>query len=132
MVKKKPKLQNSQEVGEGSSEGDGANKPKQVSFKNPIFLANRTATTKKSKGFKSLKQIITSEKPHPSGVTYGGIDAPPSQRPREKFSDLSGIQANYTDPLTRLHYCDADEFTQLRLLDEDVANGYLDLRKVSG
>lgn len=131
MVKKKPKLQSSDPSAESGDSSEGSSKPKTVAFKNAAFVASRANTNKKSKGWKTLKQIMAIDKPHlSSGITYGALDLPASSRPREKFSDLSGIVANYTDPQTKLHYCDADEFTQVRLLDQDVVNGYLELRKV--
>ncbi|RWS28257.1 INO80 complex subunit C-like protein [Leptotrombidium deliense] len=101
-------------------------------FKKANFVCSKAPTTnsKKSRGWKTLKQIIGSEKPQPgTGVTYASIDAPPSIKPVQKFSDLSGIPSRYRDPSSKLFYCNCDEYAQIKMLTSDIINGYLELRK---
>lgn len=55
-------------------------------------------------------------------------NAPPSFRPAKKYSDISGLIANYTDPQSKLHYHNSEEFTTVRNLPSDLTSGYLGLR----
>lgn len=98
-------------------------------FKSASFQINKS--TKKKVAWKGLKQIISAEKalPWPDGVVhYSSINAPPSFRPPEKFSDLSGLPAPYTDPQTRLRYANKDEYATIVDLPMDITAGYLALR----
>ncbi|CAG9861172.1 unnamed protein product [Phyllotreta striolata] len=89
------------------------------------------SANKKKCVWKGLKQIISSEKalPWPDNcVHYGSINAPPSFKPPEKFSDLSGLPAPYTDPQTRLRFANKDEYATIIELPMDITAGYLTLR----
>ncbi|CAH1155083.1 unnamed protein product [Phaedon cochleariae] len=100
----------------------------------PVFKASsfqQNKSTKKKNVWKGLKQIITSEKalPWPDEVVhYSSINAPPSFKPPEKFSDLSGLPAPYTDPQTRLRFANKDEYATIVDLPMDITAGYLALR----
>ncbi|XP_072383923.1 INO80 complex subunit C [Diabrotica undecimpunctata] len=100
----------------------------------PIFKASSfhiIKANKKKYVWKGLKQIISSEKalPWPEDcVHYGSINAPPSFKPPEKFSDLSGLPAPYTDPQTRLRFANKDEYATIIDLPMDITAGYLSLR----
>ncbi|KAJ8920484.1 hypothetical protein NQ315_005353 [Exocentrus adspersus] len=98
-------------------------------FKQSRFQTNKT--TKKKLVWKGLKQIISSEKALPwpdDAVHYSSINAPPSFKPPEKFSDLSGLPAPYTDPQTRLRFANKDEYATIVDLPMDITAGYLALR----
>ncbi|KAJ8929383.1 hypothetical protein NQ314_017933 [Rhamnusium bicolor] len=56
------------------------------------------------------------------------INAPPSFKPPEKFSDLSGLPAPYTDPQTRLRFANKDEYATIIDLPMDITAGYLAIR----
>lgn len=56
------------------------------------------------------------------------INAPPSFLPAKKYSDISGLIAPYTDPQTKLHYHNAEEFVTVRNLPSDLIAGLLALR----
>ncbi|CAH0553830.1 unnamed protein product [Brassicogethes aeneus] len=102
--------------------------PKPV-FKVASFQQNKNPNKKRA--WKSLKQIITSERalPWPEDVIhYSSINAPPSFKPAEKFSDLSGLHAPYTDPQTRLRFANKEEYATLTDLPMDITAGYLALR----
>ncbi|KAG7161713.1 INO80 complex subunit C-like [Homarus americanus] len=64
-------------------------------------------------------------------IPDSSIDAPPAFTPAKKYSDVSGLPANYTDPLTKLRFADASEFYRVRDLPMDIVNGLLELRKAN-
>uniref|UniRef100_A0A8D8SHZ3 INO80 complex subunit C n=1 Tax=Cacopsylla melanoneura TaxID=428564 RepID=A0A8D8SHZ3_9HEMI len=105
-------------------------------FKNPDYeqrkLSRRsTSSNLPTKQWKSLKQILSYEKniPWPEDtVHYSSIVAPPMFKPSLKYSDISRFECNYTDPQTKLHYYDAEEYRLIRKLPSDIVNGYLALR----
>ncbi|PIK34424.1 putative INO80 complex subunit C-like [Apostichopus japonicus] len=108
---------------------------KSFPFKNPQFThLGRSHSAKKTKSWKSLKQILTTERTsnlNTDHITYGTIDAPPSFKPAKKYSDLSGFEAKYTDPQTKLHFSNPQEFAQLRILPSDTVSGLLSLRRAN-
>ncbi|XP_030767767.1 INO80 complex subunit C [Sitophilus oryzae] len=98
-------------------------------FKTTSWFVSRHNNKKRT--WKGLKQIISSEKALPwpdDAVHYSSINAPPSFTPPEKFSDLSGIPAPYTDPQSRLRYANKEEYATLIDLPMDITAGYLALR----
>lgn len=102
-------------------------------FKSQSFMHTNKSTNKK-RAWKSLKQIISSDRSLPwpeDHVHYSSINAPPSFLPAEKFSDLSGLPAPYTDPQTRLRYANKEEYATLVTLPMDITAGYLALRGAS-
>ena len=112
--------------------GPAADKPKFV-FKNPNFKHSNIVCGKK-KPWKTLKQILAAEQSlawPEEAVTYSSLEAPPSFRPAKKYSDISGLEAAYTDPQTRLNYACAEEFAEIRKLPGDIVEGYLALRRAN-
>ncbi|KAL2083937.1 hypothetical protein ACEWY4_019455 [Coilia grayii] len=111
--------------------------PKPPPFKDPNFVHSGiggAAAGKKNRSWKNLKQIIAAERVLPWKVdhpNYYNIDAPPSLKPAKKYSDISGLPANYTDPQTKLRFASSEEFSYIRLLPTDVITGYLTLRKAT-
>ncbi|CAL8247171.1 unnamed protein product [Lota lota] len=107
------------------------------SFKDPTFTHSGiggAAAGKKNRTWKNLKQILALERTLPWTVNdpnYFCIDAPPSLKPAKKYSDISGLPANYTDPQTKLRFTSSEEFSYIRLLPTDVVTGYLALRKAT-
>uniref|UniRef100_UPI003AAC426E INO80 complex subunit C isoform X1 n=1 Tax=Centroberyx gerrardi TaxID=166262 RepID=UPI003AAC426E len=106
-------------------------------FKDPTFMHSGiggAAAGKKNRTWKNLKQILALERTLPWKVNdpnYYNIDAPPSLKPAKKYSDISGLPANYTDPQTKLRFTSSEEFSYIRLLPTDVVTGYLALRKAT-
>ncbi|XP_068591819.1 INO80 complex subunit C-like [Cebidichthys violaceus] len=104
-------------------------------FKDPAFMHSGiggAAAGKKNRTWKNLKQILALERTLPwklNDPNYYSIDAPPSLKPSKKYSDISGLPANYTDPQTKLRFTSSEEFSYIRLLPTDVVTGYLALRK---
>ena len=93
------------------------------------FSQSVIVSGKKGKQWKGLKQLLTQEQPEES--SYATLDAPPSFKPAKKFSDISGLEANYTDPHTKLHYANIAEFKIIKKLPSDLVNGYLTLRRAN-
>ena len=63
----------------------------QRSFSQSVLISG------KKRQWKGLKQIIAQEAQEPcQSVSYNSIDAPPSFKPAKKYSDISGLEANYT------------------------------------
>ncbi|CAG0888314.1 unnamed protein product [Darwinula stevensoni] len=60
---------------------------------------------------------------------HWSIEAPPSKAPPSKYSDVSGLPANYLDPETKLRYATAEEYSIIGELPSDIVTGYLALRK---
>ncbi|XP_028673245.1 INO80 complex subunit C [Erpetoichthys calabaricus] len=110
---------------------------KPVPFKDPNFVHSGiggAAAGKKNRTWKNLKQILAAEKALPwqlNDPNYYNIDAPPSFKPTKKYSDISGLMANYTDPQTKLRFSSSEEFSYIRMLPVDVVTGYLALRKAT-
>ena len=87
----------------------------------------------KKRTWKSLRQIIQSDvnsrlDHHQFLPTYNSIEAPPPIKPPKKYSDVSGLLSNYTDPLTGLQFSSSEEFEFVRTLPTNVVQGYLSLR----
>ncbi|XP_029307643.1 INO80 complex subunit C [Cottoperca gobio] len=106
-------------------------------FKDPTFIHSGiggAAAGKKNRTWKNLKQILALERTLPwklNDPNYYSIEAPPSLKPTKKYSDISGLPANYTDPQTKLRFTSSEEFSYIRLLPTDVVTGYLALRKAT-
>jgi INO80 complex subunit C len=56
------------------------------------------------------------------------IEAGPSVLPGKKLCDISGFVAPYTDPRTKLRYCDSTMYHVIRTLSDDDVHRYLALR----
>ena len=102
---------------------------KKYKFKNAKYQGNGFTT--KTKVWKNLKQIISSQKMQSSmrKVTYASIDAPSPITPVKKYSDLSGLYSLYTDPCTKLRYSNSTEYQQIQHLSSETIMGLLILRK---
>ncbi|KAM6319050.1 INO80 complex subunit C [Aegotheles albertisi] len=120
-----------------SSTGSVETTTKPLPFKDPKFIHSGiggAAAGKKNRTWKNLKQILASERALPwqlNDPSYFNIDAPPSFKPAKKYSDISGLPANYTDPQSKLRFSTIEEFAYIRMLPSDVVTGYLALRKAT-
>ncbi len=105
-------------------------KPIKTKFKSSKFCFTYLNSNKK-KTWRGLKQILQADKNtewNPNMPTYGGIEAPPPLKPVKKYSDVSGLVAKYTDPLTGLYYSNTEEFETIRTLPISSVQSYLTLR----
>ncbi|XP_036178981.1 INO80 complex subunit C isoform X2 [Myotis myotis] len=122
--------------GSSSGGGYGPGKKKRVSASSFAQHSGHGGAVagKKNRTWKNLKQILASERALPwqlNDPNYFSIDAPPSFKPAKKYSDVSGLLANYTDPQSKLRFSTIEEFSYIRRLPSDVVTGYLALRKAT-
>ncbi|GJP42971.1 hypothetical protein CLOM_g2491 [Closterium sp. NIES-68] len=81
--------------------------------------------------WKHLKQILQPHNLHdlpPDEANYVTIEAPPSMYPAKKFCDITGLEAPYTDPHTKLRYANPSVFAIARSLPHPHAQAFLALR----
>lgn len=62
------------------------------------------------------------------GATYTNIESAPSLAHSRHYCDLTGLEAPYTDPKTRLRYHNKEVFGLVRTLGQGVAEQYLEAR----
>ncbi|XP_063698308.1 INO80 complex subunit C [Culicoides brevitarsis] len=96
-----------------------------------IVSLSKSPKTNKKRVWKSLKQILQTERSlkwPEEAVTYSSLNPPPSFKPPKKYSDISGLIAYYTDPQTKLHYHNSEEYQTIKTLPSDLTAGYLALR----
>ncbi|RVE62640.1 hypothetical protein OJAV_G00159060 [Oryzias javanicus] len=130
-----PEVKAAESVDGGPAATESTAKP--PPFKDHTFMHSGiggAAAGKKNRTWKNLKQLLVLERTLPwkfDNPNYYNIDAPPSLKPAKKYSDISGLPANYTDPQTKLRFTSSDEFSYIRLLPSDVVTGYLTLRKAT-
>ena len=58
----------------------------------------------------------------------GNIEVGPSIAPKKKYSDISGLEATYTDPKTKLRYATVEEYKQLKNISHEGVQATLSLR----
>ena len=119
----------------GNKESSASNEP-EVTLENvPIFkslkFVQSKSVPKKNRVWKSLRQIVSAERSTVRAITYMNIDAAASIKPPKKYSDISGLEAKYTDPQTKLRFANASEFQFIRTLQPEAINAYLSLRKAA-
>ncbi|XP_059161733.1 uncharacterized protein LOC131944870 [Physella acuta] len=123
-----------QVVTEDTTESDRPSSAFVFKDSNFVHSSKGIAGNKRTRVWKNLKQIVAAERAlqwGPDDVTYGSIDAPPSFRPAKKYSDISGLEAKYTDPRTKMRYANSDEYRRVHLLPNDIITGCLQLRKAN-
>lgn len=119
----------------GNKESSVSNEPEIVLENVPVFkslkFVQSKSIPKKSRVWKSLRQIVSAERSNVRAITYMNIDAAASIKPPKKYSDISGLEAKYTDPQTKLRFANASEFQFIRTLQPEAINAYLSLRKAA-
>lgn len=94
----------------------------------------RQAEARQGRQYKNLRKILQQESYETLPAdepTYINIEAPPSLYPTKKYCDLTGLEAPYTDPKTKLRYANAATFAAERRLTDIQAQGYLSLRRAA-
>ncbi|KAF9427643.1 chromatin-remodeling complex subunit ies6 [Podila epigama] len=87
-----------------------------------------------TKKTKNLKQIIALERAKdykPTTPTYWNIEALPSMTPQKKYCDITGLEARYTDPKTRLRYHSTEVYQLIKNQPIGVVQMYLGLRNAA-
>lgn len=119
----------------GNKESSISNEPEVVLENVPVFkslkFVQSKSVPKKSRVWKSLRQIVSAERSNVRAITYMNIDAAASIKPPKKYSDISGLESKYTDPQTKLRFANASEFQFIRTLQPEAINAYLSLRKAA-
>ena len=64
----------------------------------------------------------------PPAATYVNIESAPSLSCKKRYCDITGLEAPYTDPKTRLRYHDKETFGVIRSLGQGVPEKYLEAR----
>jgi INO80 complex subunit C len=95
-------------------------------FKNPAYKP----PTRRNK---NLKQILSDSSANAGArtadtPTYQNIEGAPSFRRGNKWCDVTGLPAKYTDPKTKLRYRDGEVYQALRNLPAGGAERYLEVR----
>ncbi|WVZ77018.1 hypothetical protein U9M48_024921 [Paspalum notatum var. saurae] len=67
----------------------------------------------------------------PSSTLDLNIQSPPSIYPPKRYCDITGFEAPYVDPRTKLRYADPEVFKHIRMLHDDYVQRYLALRNAS-
>mmetsp|Transcript_13753 Transcript_13753/g.50076 ORF Transcript_13753/g.50076 Transcript_13753/m.50076 type:complete len:175 (-) Transcript_13753:1709-2233(-) len=63
-------------------------------------------------------------------LRYLAMQAPPSAYPAKKYCDLTGFEAPYTEPKSKIRYAAADLYPNVRALPEQQVKALLALRNV--
>ncbi|KAJ6551670.1 hypothetical protein B0H19DRAFT_1158524 [Mycena capillaripes] len=119
-------------------------------FKNPNYVKKTSARRSKN-----LKAVLTQERERErvererrrlekieSGMevdgdieeeipTYTSIEAPPSLLPQRHYCDITGLEAPYTDPATKLRYHDKSIYELIKGLSAGSVKDYLAARGVN-
>ncbi|KAJ7708579.1 YL1 nuclear protein C-terminal domain-containing protein [Mycena metata] len=64
-------------------------------------------------------------------LTYTSIEAPPSLLPQKHYCDITGLEAPYTDPATKLRYHDKSIYKLIKGLSASSVKEYLAARGVN-
>jgi INO80 complex subunit C len=60
--------------------------------------------------------------------TYSSVEAPPSIIPQRRYCDITGLEAPYTEPTSRLRYHDKNIYEIVKSLNPAAQQAYLALR----
>ncbi|KZO99515.1 hypothetical protein CALVIDRAFT_534507 [Calocera viscosa TUFC12733] len=102
-------------------------------FKNPRYVRPQ------SKKLRSTKQILAAErerervKREAGGSSrevpaYIAIEAPPSLLPQKRYCDITGLEAPYTDPQSKLRYHNKAVYDLIKTIPPGTSHEYLAIR----
>ncbi|KAG0145395.1 hypothetical protein CROQUDRAFT_658701, partial [Cronartium quercuum f. sp. fusiforme G11] len=77
---------------------------------------------------KSKKEAVLPVNLDVNYLSYIAIEAPPSLIPPKKYCDITGLEAPYVDPKTRLRYHNAEVYELIKTFGPGVDQVYLSLR----
>mmetsp|Transcript_5207 Transcript_5207/g.7824 ORF Transcript_5207/g.7824 Transcript_5207/m.7824 type:complete len:135 (-) Transcript_5207:111-515(-) len=102
--------------------------PETVTFKSSEWKKRE----KKTRAWKNLKQVLVVEATlSDSFPSYQSIQATPSLLPKKKYCDITGMQANYTDPRTGLRYSCVDVYHVISDMPSENVQRVLALRNAN-
>jgi len=96
-----------------------------------VMAKQQRARNQGGRQWKSAKQVVGAEHYEllpASTPTYPSISSGTSLLPPKKYCDITGFEAKYTDPRTKLRYSRAELYSTLKVLPNDTVSGYLALR----
>ncbi|CAN4102146.1 unnamed protein product [Withania somnifera] len=108
--------------------------PTHMKFKKIQMYEKYPKGQARGRHWKHLKQIIQAEnyENYPPHIpTYVNIETPPSMHPGKKICDITGFEAPYFDPRTKLRYANTEVFKTIRSLPDDYVQRYLALRNAA-
>lgn len=108
--------------------------PTHLQFKKIQMYEKYPKGQSRGRHWKHLKQIIPAENYHnypPDEPNYVSIESPPSIRPLKRICDITGFEAPYLDPRTKLRFANAEVFKTIRSLPNDYVQRYLALRNAA-
>ncbi|KAI4342218.1 hypothetical protein MLD38_026867 [Melastoma candidum] len=105
--------------------------PSYLGFKKVQGYDKYPKSQSSTRRFKHLKQIIQSEVYPPDEPNYVSIESPPSAHPAKRVCDITGYEAPYHDPRTKLRYANTDVFKTIRALPSEYVQRYLALRNAA-
>lgn len=79
-------------------------------------------------GAPSVAMVVATLGASAPTVTYTNIESAPSLAPQRRYCDITGLNAPYTDPKTRLRYHNSEVFAVIRGFQQGVAEQYLEMR----
>jgi len=83
------------------------------------------------KHLRHLLQAADASPMPPDCPNYLNIQSPPSIYPSKRYCDITGFEAPYMDPRTKLRYADPEVFKQIRMLPDEYVQRYLTLRNAA-
>ena len=99
-----------------------------------LQTSSGTSTPQKQQhqGTKQLSTLVLETNSNaargPPAATYMNIESAPSLSCKKRYCDITGLEAPYTDPKTRLRYHDKEVFGVIRNLGQGVPESYLEAR----
>eukprot|EP00835_Amoeboradix_gromovi_P003825 NODE_268_length_12243_cov_0.338109.p7 type:complete len:105 gc:universal NODE_268_length_12243_cov_0.338109:766-1080(+) len=80
----------------------------------------------------AYKTFLEKERSRPMDViTYTSVTAPPSFFPNRKYCDITGLEAQYTDPKTGLRFHNQEVYAYIRGISQFTAQEYLKIRNAN-
>merc|ERR1711977_100543 len=92
--------------------------------------ASTSVKKRKSKKL-TLKKILDAsqlDKLAPGKANWSTIEVGPSLLPKKKYSDISGFEAPYTEPKTKLRYASTKEYQAIQAMSQELVGARLALR----
>ncbi|XP_021724752.1 chromatin-remodeling complex subunit ies6-like [Chenopodium quinoa] len=108
--------------------------PTHLSFKKVQMYEKYPKGQSRGRHWKHLKQILQAEnyQNYPlDEPNYMNVEAPPSMHPPKRICDITGYEALYYDPRTKLRYANAEVLKLVRSLPNDYVQQYLALRNAA-
>ncbi|KAJ9063491.1 Co-chaperone [Entomophthora muscae] len=101
---------------------------KQIVSAEKAAILGAGVTSSRSKLSKESEKIVRTTK---APVYYWELEAPPSLIPPKKYCDITGLEAPYLDPKTRLRYHSAEIYQVIKTFPLETPQDYLSIRNAA-